>query len=464
MLQLAVPLGDALARQYYRTWYHTTPSPHQSLEPYVFYMDAHEKPVFSQKPVPKGILKGKPCTCLRQVFVHGRLGHTLYCRTYPGDVKLSRVAREVITHFEQALGHKAVYVIVIDREGMSLPLFTELVEIGVFLVTLLKSNQYTGAGDFVDLSPPQDLLDTRTQEITHTVAQGYLPTATGRIRCAVSTDLAKERLVVFATTVPEEVVPDILCIARWYLARWQAQENVFRYLVEFVDLNSNFGMSAKRTVSNRTVQRKVAVLDRRIAAQQRMLSNKHRQLLPVREKMQRVTERQARDLANLSGKHVHARATAVRQAQHQQYSQRLAQYAVKEAEVVHKIANHQRLLTTLASQRASVDEDALLYEIDTEKDQIMTHLKVAVANCALYAREHYFGQKYRHALPQTLHRVFFGQAGYVEESAQEITITLDPYRESELYADVLAACEAVNHRQIRTFDGKRIRMSVDECK
>jgi hypothetical protein len=161
-LRLSDPIGDALGRQYYQTWYQTKTSAQESLELYVFYLDAHEKPVFSKKPVPVGMIKGQVGTCLRQVFLHGRKGHTLYCRTYPGDFKLSKVAKELIADFEKALGHKAVYVVVIDREGMSIPLFRQLVDIGVYIVTLLKSNQYKSKEDFLELSQPKDLVDERT--------------------------------------------------------------------------------------------------------------------------------------------------------------------------------------------------------------------------------------------------------------------------------------------------------------
>jgi len=132
--------------------------------------------------------------------------------------------------------------------------------------------------------------------------------------------------------------------------------------------------------------------------------------------------------------------------------------------LLQKMDEHQRTIVKLESKRTSLNEEAPLYEMDTEKDQIMTHLKVALANSALYARENYFGEKYRHALPQTLHRVFFSQAGYVEESAKEINIILDSYRDPVLQADVLEACEALNQRQIRTFDEKLIRISGDDCK
>lgn len=463
-LHLAGPMGDALARQYYRTWYHSPTAPQESLEPYVFYLDAHEKPVFSKKPVPVGRVKGQPGPCLRQVFLHGRRGHTLYCRTYPGDVKLSKVAQEVITDFEKALGHKAIYVVVIDREGMSIPLFRELAVIGVYIVTLLKSNQYTDKKDFVDLRQPQDFVDERTHQITHTVSQGYLPTENGCIRCAVATDLGKDRLVVFATTVPEELQPDILGIARWYLARWSAQENVFRYLVEFVDLDINFGITKKTSVVNRQVHRKIEALEGRVAAQKRRLHTKHQQLLMLQEKIARVKERQAIEMAKLSGKHLQARGTPARQEKHQRYSERLATYAVQEAGLLQKIDDHQRTIAKLESKRASLHEETPLYEVDTEKDQIMTHVKVALANSALYAREHYFGEKYGRALPQTLHRIFFGQGGYVKESANQIHVTLDAYRDPVLQADVQAACKTFNRRQIRTFDGKLIRMSVDNCK
>ena len=463
-VQVSGVLGDTLARQYYRTWYQTTTSPRASLAPYVFYLDAHEKPVFSKKPVPVGRVKGQPGSCLRQVFLHGRKGHTLYCQTYPGDVRLSKVAKEVISDFEHALGQKAVYVVVIDREGMSIPLFTELGDMGVYIVTLLKSNQYKGEEDFLDLSPPKDLVDERTKATTHTVAQGYLPTDKGPIRCAVSTDLGKERLVVFATTVPEKEEPDILCIARWYLSRWNAQENVFRYLVEFVDLDINFGINKKTAVVNRQMHRKVEKIEGRVAAQKRTLQNKHKQLQTLHEKIERVKGRQAIGMAKLEGKRLQERGTVARQEKQQRYSERLSKYAVQEAMLVQKIDEHQQTIARWESKRSSLNEEAPLYEIDTEKDQIMTHLKVALANSALYARETYFGEKYTRALPQTLYRIFFGQEGYVEESADQIQVTLDPSRDPVLQTDVQAACEAFNHRHISTFDGKLIRISVKDCK
>lgn len=161
--------------------------------------------------------------------------------------------------------------------------------------------------------------------------------------------------------------------------------------------------------------------------------------------------------------YLQARGTAARQEKQQCDNQRLLHCCVKEAVLLQKIDKHQHILATLESKRASVNEGAPLYEINTETDQIMTHLNVAVANSALSAREHYLGETYRRALPQTLYRVFFGQEGYVEESAHQITIMLDPYRDPVVQADVWAACEALNQRQIRTFDGQLIHISVDDC-
>lgn len=259
-------------------------------------------------------------------------------------------------------------------------------------------------------------------------------------------------------------LPDGIFLACLPQAGWNAQENVFRYLVEFVELDTNFGINKKTEVVNRKVKRKIEEIESRISAQPKMLSNKHKQLREVQEKIKRVKERQATEMAKLEGKRLQGRGTGARQDRQQRYSQRLANYAIKEAELLRKIDTHQNIIATLESKRACVDEEAPLYEIDTEKDQIMTHLKVALANSALYARENYFGEKYLRALPQTLHRVFFSQAGYVEKSTDEIKIILDAYRDPGLQADALAACEALNQRQVRTFSGKLIRISVEDCK
>lgn len=466
-LQKAKPMGDALARCYYLTWYARDQAVRQIehlLEPYVFYLDAHEKPIWSRENLPQGMVGSKPSTCLRQVFLHGRFGHTLYCKTYPGDTKLVHVTTQVITEFEEAIRHKAVHVIVIDREGLSLKLFKELAHCGAYIVTLLRSNQYSGVADFEELSEVRSLIDERTGYTTHRVAEGYFRYSDGsKIRCAVARDLENGKLVVFTTTVPKELEPDILQVARWYLRRWNAQENSFRYLVEFVHLDTNFGLNHKVKVANRVIERKIFSIQKRLSAQQKKLSSKQAKLSKLEGKLESLHGRQREALAKLAGHRLQERATSTRQSIQQKYNDCLIRWTAKRSILQSQIEHHSKLIHSLEKSLADINPNEPLYEINPEKDQIMTHFKVALANSALYAREHYFTPKYQKALPQTLQRIFFSQDGFVKETQDGIFVQLDPYKDPKLQANCVEACNNFNQRNIKTFDGKSIKIFVN-CK
>jgi hypothetical protein len=466
--RLAHAIGDTLARCSYHAWYapdQVAASPQHPLEPYVFYLDTHDKRVWSVKNLPRGMVKGQPAPCLRQVFLHGRGGHALYCKTYPGDMKLPQVAVAVITNFERAIGQRAVHVVVIDREGLSVELFQELGRCGAYIVTLLKSNQYAGVADFEDMTEARSLADERTGITTHRVAEGAFRCSDGLlIRCAVARDLDNGKLVVFATTVPSALEPDSLWIARWYLRRWNAQENSFRYLVAFVHLDTNFGLHHKRPVPNRVLARKRDRWEHAVATQRRKHASKHAKLSKLAAQIRRLEDREAVALAKLAGHRLQERGATRRQQQRARAHERLGRWVERRYDLQRQIETHAQKITVLERELAGLDASTPLYEIDSEKDQLMTHLKVALANSALYARQHYFGAKYHRALPQTLQRIFFSQEGYVEESACKIRVTLDAYRDPTLQLDAIEACHNFNQRHVINLDGKVIEMHVADPK
>ena len=105
-VRLAEPLGQAFARCYWRAWYQ-----HRDLlEARVFYVDMHDKVIWTNQPSPVGFVSAlhEVRACLKQTFVHGRGGHPLFCRTYAADVHLSEVVVAVAQALEQALGRPVV--------------------------------------------------------------------------------------------------------------------------------------------------------------------------------------------------------------------------------------------------------------------------------------------------------------------------------------------------------------------
>jgi len=472
-LQVAADLGRVMAGRYFAVWYQDPSLPDTD----VFYVDAHEKVIWSEQPVPKGFVSARRevHACLKQLFLHGRGGHPLYCLTYPGDLHLTKGLPDLLDAFEAAIGKEVVHVIVVDREGLSLDLILALRDRHKAIVTLLRSDQYTSEADFQRKGDFCPLVDERLGEVTHQVAEAeFLLDKRELLRCALMRDLARDKLVPIVTTVSVERQPDIVQVARWYLARWDTQENSLRSLVEFVDLNINFGLKAKREVPNRVVARKSEALLAHLQA----LDNKINGKLEKRQQEEDFLERQVarhdkkliallQEMARLEQKPNPARQEKL-EAQIREYRQRhhdrIAKHLARKAEAETLIERYRTERTRTIEQLANLNPQAKLYEVLTEKDQIMTHLRLGVHNSVLFARQYYFGPRYQRATPLTLWRTFFSQDGYYRETEEVILVTLKPYRDAQLQRDAVEACQRFNARQIRTYTGKLLQLTVAECK
>lgn len=101
--------------------------------------------------------------------------------------------------------------------------------------------------------------------------------------------------------------------------------------------------------------------------------------------------------------------------------------------------------------------------MDTEKDQIMAHLRIGLHNSALWARDHFFGSTYRHTTPLTLWRTFFSQDGFYSEMADRIVVTLKPFATPRVQQEAVMACQQFNEHRIETLSGKIIEMRVADC-
>ena len=223
VLKIAAPLGQALARCYWRAWYE------QGVisDRHVFYVDMHDKVIWTNKPSPVGFVSAlhEVRACLKQTFVHGRGGHALFGQTYAADVHLSEVVVEVAQALERALGATVIQVIVTDREGLAVEVLEQLAAQNVAFAALLKANQYSGEADFVRRGRFRQVKDLRTSAVTHRVADAdFALTPNLIVRAALIYDLARpDVLMVLITTVRREDQPDIRRVVGWYLGRWCAK-------------------------------------------------------------------------------------------------------------------------------------------------------------------------------------------------------------------------------------------------
>lgn len=466
-LCLAQPLGQALARCYWRAWYQAG----AIADGHVFYLDMHDKVIWTNKPSPVGFVSALHTVhaCLKQAFVHGRGGHALFCQTYAADVHLSEVVVSMAQAFEQALGCAVIQVIITDREGLSLAVVQQLAHKHKAFVCLLKANQYHSESDFVRRGPFRRLRDPRTAQLTHRVADAdYAWSSELTVRAALIYDLARpDVLIALVTTVSRRQAPDIRRVVGWYLARWNTQENSFRAQLAFVQLNVNFGLRAKRSVPNRQVARQIAELSQHLAAVNHKQERKELQLAALSAQRAKQTQRFDAELSKrLQPPKRRRTAAAQRVAQiealNRRQQQRLLKHATHQTKLEEQLELHRAEQQRVSQALSQLDPQATFLEVDSEQDQIVAHLRVALHNSALWARDHYFGSAYAHATPLSLWRIFFTQDGFYRETSERIVITLNPFRDPRVQRAALAACHRFNARRIQTIARKVIEMHVAE--
>ncbi len=470
-LRLAQPLGRALAQCYWRAWYQGG----AIADAHVFYVDMHDKVIWTNQPSPVGFISALHAVraCLKQTFVHGRGGHALFCLTYAADVHLNEVLVTIAQQLEQAIGRPIIQVIVTDREGLSVEVIRTLTLKNKGFVTLLKSNQYSDESDFRRRGRFRHITDPRTGRRTHRVADADIELEPGlTVRAALLYDLEHpDHLIGLVTTVSRRQVPDIRCIVGWYLARWNTQENSFRALIAFVRLDTNFGLRTKRSVPDRRVAKQMTDLTQHLRAVTHKLDTKMAPLAEPARRMDQHTARHNRRVAQLlhplrRGGSQLAQRTAQRQqrlpeqqARHHQY---LLKRVARQAKLEREIEAHRQEQTRVAQELAHLDPHATFFEIDSEKDQIVAHLRIALHNSALWARDQYLGASYRHATPVTLWRTFFNQDGFYRETPDRIVITLRSFSDTQVQQEAVAACLRFNQRRIQTHSGKLIEMHIAE--
>jgi hypothetical protein len=317
--------------------------------------------------------------------------------------------------------------------------------------------------------------DPRTGVVTHRVAAAdFWLTDTLCVRCGLLYDVERpEHLIVMVTTLDRAHEPDIRRLVQWYLARWDVPENSFRALKAFVPLELNFGVNRKHAVPNRPVLARRAELTPHLQAVEHKIERK----LQQREGQQALIDRQiARHDRQLTTWLQHqsrltAQGASKRLAKLQwqiadyraRHHQRLSRYLAQQRKLEEQIEAHRKERTQVWQHLAELDPRAPFFDVDIETDQLVTHLRIAVYNSALFAREHYFGSAYQRMTPATLWRLFFSQDGYYRQDETGIHVTLKPFRDPKLQQAAREACERFNRDQIRTVTGQIIHMAVDDC-
>jgi hypothetical protein len=85
----------------------------------------------------------------------------------------------------------------------------------------------------------------------------------------------------------------------------------------------------------------------------------------------------------------------------------------------------------------------------------MTICKVALANLAMWTRDHYFPASYAQATWRRL-LPFFQLPGTITHHAQMVQVELRPFNDRALNRDLAMLCQRVNQTSPRLPDGRRL--------
>jgi hypothetical protein len=100
-------------------------------------------------------------------------------------------------------------------------------------------------------------------------------------------------------------------------------------------------------------------------------------------------------------------------------------------------------------------------ELDNTKDQIMTLLKVGLANLGMWVRDHYFGESYQSCGWERL-VPFFQLSGWVTATQTEVRLDFSPFNHRAMGRDLQELCRTVNASEVHLPDGRRLVLTVGQ--
>jgi hypothetical protein len=104
------------------------------------------------------------------VVLHDQEGRPLLVTTHRGDQHLTMGLPAIITRYEQAAGLHSVERVVVDREGMAAEFLAVLASEGRTVVTVLRTDQYSGLESFREVGEFVPLRVDRQGQVVREVA------------------------------------------------------------------------------------------------------------------------------------------------------------------------------------------------------------------------------------------------------------------------------------------------------
>jgi hypothetical protein len=256
-----------------------------------------------------------------------------------------------------------------------------------------------------------------------------------------------------------------------------AWENAIRDWLIPLNLDTNHGYAKEPVVNSELVKRRTVLEKRvahlhRLAAESRKRLRQMRECDQVREQQVVIWEQRQQDLL--------VQVTALETIDQFGESDLLAikaQQLEAEWEVHHRRVlleatsvagkrelNHCerscRVLRQVLRQQEELRAcEREMQELDNTKDQIMTLLKVGLANLGMWIRDHYFGESYQACGWERL-LPFFQLSGWVTATHDEVSLDFCPFNHRAMGRDLQALCRKVNTSGVHLPDGRRLVLTV----
>ncbi len=478
-----------------------------------FYVDGHHKPVYSQRLVPRGLIgrTGKILGCRALMLLHDHQGHPRLVLTGRGDWHVMEGLSELVSRYEGITRAPLQRRIVVDREGMGAAFLKKRKEEEQAVVTLLRSNQYQGIESFSDVGAFVPLTFDSHGLLTREVAPAHftlaLPEGTGE-KLAVQVALIRDhracplhrssreeqdshqdgqvapasspchiapRLIPIITTDPTPL--DAVALAQSYIHRWAAQENVIKDYLLPLGLDINHGFS-KAPVVNSEVTKKRETFQKHLETFKKWMESAQVKYYQMRESKIKLLERIERDeqqyhllgtkLENIDKNSAHSmkhysklqkkmNELSIQQEKRKARLPKLSEHLI---ELQEKIQQHEQKQCDLLRSLENLERnEQTMYELDNRKDHVMTVFKVALANLAMWTRDHYFPDTYSNATWNRL-APFFRLPGIVRSSQQTVEVELRPFNDRKYNRDLHLLCQLVNQKQPHLPDGRLLTFSV----
>ncbi len=305
----AEPLTDALACWTTQLWQPPAATP-AATPPQTVYIDGHRKPVYTNTYIPHGLIgrTGTITGCRALVLLHDAQGHPLLATTTRGDQHLTVGLPHIVARYEQATGTRLINRIIVDREGMGGTFLAGLVADGRTVITLLRSDQYTGIESFTEVGAFVPLTVDRQGTVVREVAPATfalaLPKQPGKT-LSLSVALIRDRrwqvpgppandesarrwdadgdptapcwweegweataapagatqskLIPIVCTAPTQ---DAVTLAQLYIQRWPCQENVIRDYLIPLGIDTNHGYTKTEVLNSEVAKQRTALEQR----------------------------------------------------------------------------------------------------------------------------------------------------------------------------------------------------------